>query len=158
MIGEWLTMQGFLGISWSQQRSAITSPRRMGNDGHGHASFNKIYQLSTSTQNIPKPSTTRHQMRVSVNGGTQNGWFIVEHPMNMDDLGVPRFLEPLNDLACAWLQGRNTTFDSNVAHHFILVHLVLRSCCLILTSNSGYDVEAHRKLYSSDMTGRFSNF
>ena len=32
-------------------------------------------------------------MGVSINGGTPNGWFIVDNPIKMNDLGVALFLE-----------------------------------------------------------------
>ena len=46
---------------------------------------------------IKIPNVPNHQpdihMGVSINGGTQNVWFIMEDPIEMDELGVPPLQE-----------------------------------------------------------------
>ena len=52
---------------------------------------------------IEKPSATaKLDMDVSKNRGTQNGWFIMENPIKIDDLGVPLFLETPNWCFCSF--------------------------------------------------------
>ena len=38
-------------------------------------------------------STICFYLGVSINGGTQNGWFVMEHAIKMDDLEVPPCME-----------------------------------------------------------------
>ena len=37
-----------------------------------------------------------HDLRVSINGGSQNGWFKFSNPIKMDDFGVVYILENLH--------------------------------------------------------------
>ena len=41
-------------------------------------------------------SNIESKMGVSINGGTQTGWFRKENPIKMDDVGVPPFIETPN--------------------------------------------------------------
>ena len=44
-------------------------------------------------RNIPEKDIPKWIWMFPKIGVPQNGWFIMENPINMDDLGVPLFLE-----------------------------------------------------------------
>ena len=55
--------------------------------------WHRFHQAPVATTNVRTRKKPKCGWEVLIQGVPQNGWFIMENPIKMDDLGAPPFLE-----------------------------------------------------------------